>query len=310
MNHNPQSDTVQGPNAHQQAAIDTATFLTSNLCSVLLLQPGLKKPFVNSSGTWLTLDDPDAVADAISVRSRHARCPNLGLLLHPKFDSHVVCVDIDGSSPEVISKLKALGVSRDGSNWRQITGKRNGHYHLFYHWDGELLPRIADRPDGLPIDLLSNGYAVIAPSNTSSELDGGGPYNWIEGHSPFDISPVELETPPALLIEWWQERTSRPSRSSSANTKPRDSAKAWELVKSPIGKGRRNESLTRLAGWLRQYHPSPVVETLLLAINDARCSPPLPENEVASIVRSLVKYPQHGVNGHPRALINPWKGAQ
>jgi hypothetical protein len=45
------------------------------------------------------------------------------------------------------------------------------------------------------------------------------------------------------------------------------------------------------------------VEALLLVINDSRCRPPLDPKEVQSIVRSIYKYPQPGVNGHPRAVV-------
>jgi hypothetical protein len=49
-------------------------------------------------------------------------------------------------------------------------------------------------------------------------------------------------------------------------------------------------TLARIAGWLKLHHPQPVVETLLLAINDGRCDPPLPEHEVRHIAQSISRY--------------------
>ena len=147
-------------NDRLQSVIKTAHHLTENLIPIILLRPGLKRPLTDESGTWLIIDDPDLVATTIEgCYKGDGRIPNIGMLLHPKCDSHIVCVDIDGSNPEVNAKMKAVVVSRDEANWRQITGKGKGHWHLFYFWNGDPLPRIADKPDGLPVDLLSNGYS-------------------------------------------------------------------------------------------------------------------------------------------------------
>ena len=284
--------------------IESAVTLTENLCPVVFLQPGLKKPLTDDSHTWLTFDDPDVVANAIERRYAEARrIPNLGVLLHPKETSPLICVDVDGSDPRVTEKLQSLGVSRGEENWRQVTGKRNGHFHIFYLWKGDPLPRVTTRPDGLPVDLLSNGYAVVSPSNTCLEPGGGGPYRWVEGHGPTDITLAELEPPPDPLVTWWLERAIGPMHSAIGFTRHSEKTKAWVFLNQPIGQGQRNEILTRIGGWIRLYHPPPVVEAFLLVVNDARCEPPLPKGEVVAIARSVCKYPQPGVNGHPRAVV-------
>jgi putative DNA primase/helicase len=284
--------------------IETAHYLTENLVPIILLKPGLKRPLTDKDGSWLIIDDPNLVRSGIEGHHRkYGRIPNIGILLHPKSDSHVLCVDIDGSNPQVIDKLKAVGVSRDEFNWRQVTGKRNGHWHLFYYWNGGTLPRIANKPDGLTVDLLSNGYAVIAPSDTSLDPAGGGPYEWVEGHSPFDVHIVDLPPPPDSLIQWWLDREANPVVEGSGQANYPEKSKAWMLLRGVIRQQTRNNSLTRIGGWLRLYHPPAIVEALLLAINDGRCDPPLPENEVRAIVRSIFNYPQTGVNGHPKAVV-------
>ena len=42
---------------------------------------------------------------------------------------------------------------------------------------------------------------------------------------------------------------------------------------------------------------------MLQAWNIGLCQPPLPEEDVHNIVKSVFRYPQPGVNGHPRAVV-------
>ncbi len=134
----------------------------------------------------------------------------------------------------------------------------------------------------------------------------------VERSLPHGHSLAELDPPPDALLQWWKDCIAWPPRTASATQPegPEASGKhaAWHLLSEDIPEGQRNDTLTRIAGWLRPYHPPPVVEALLVAVNDARCKPPLEAKEVQSIVKSVCRYPQTGVNGHPRAVINPWKG--
>lgn len=116
---------------------------------------------------------------------------------------------------------------------------------------------------------------------------------------------MDLEPPPDPLVHWWLERWANPSliRLRPKDIEHPEKAKAWLLLQDTIRQKTRNGTLTRIAGWLRLYHPSAIVEALLLAINDGRCNPPLPGNEVRAIVRSISRYPQTGVNGHPKAVV-------
>ena len=288
---------------------EAAREFTENLIPVLILQHGLKKPY-EVNGTWATHDDPDEAEEGVRAYYQHTgKVPNLGILLHPKMDSHLICVDVDGCDTETVEWLKSRGVSRGELAWTQITGKGNGHYHIFYWWTGDELQRQTKRAKdaGYSIDLLSNGYSVVAPSNTYLEKDGGGPYKWIKGRSPAEIYVTELELPPDPLIAWWQELQALGESGTSGPGTSGSSGKAWTLLQEVIPEGQRNGSLFRIAAWLRQYHPQPVVEELMLAINEARCDVPLDRNEVLAVARSPFRYPQSGVSGHPRAIVNPWR---
>lgn len=59
----------------------------------------------------------------------------------------------------------------------------------------------------------------------------------------------------------------------------------------PFGEGERNNGLTKLAGaMILKGMTEDDMLTALLAENDIRCNPPLPEREVAQIVRSVARY--------------------
>jgi hypothetical protein len=281
------------------AMVATARRLTEQLVPVVLLRHGLKKPLLDASGTWLTFDDPEDAETAIRNQASLGRCPNLGVLLHPRGTSHVICADVDGIDANVISTLHACGVTHKDMTWTQTTGKGNGHYHIFYSRNQDPLPRVSDKPDGISIDLLANGYAVVAPSDTYLEPDGGGPYAWVNEHGVFDIPVSELAEPPDALIAWW---LSRKAGSTARSGSPRTSG-GWlaNVLDSPIYKKTRNETLAKLAGSLRTHYDTGTTAALLQAINDARCSPPLPETEIAQIAASIGRM-QNGKNTHFRAV--------
>ncbi len=155
--------------------------------------------------------------------------------------------------------------------------------------------------------LRANGFAVAPPSNTYREPKGGGSYRWAKGHSPVDIPLAELDPVSGPLLDWWQDIVAQRSHLTSAKSSElRDTSgkkAAWHLLAQTIPEGRRNDTLVRIGGWLRLYHPAPVVEELLRAINEARCRPPLDPEEVRAIAKGVYRYAQRGVNGHPRAAV-------
>ncbi len=216
---------------------------------------------------------------------------NLALVAGRRKSSPVLVVDIDG--PSGVEKARSLGVTSGDDCWVQRTG--GGGWHVVYYAENGLDLRRRVKPQGVALDLLVDGYALIPPSITTT------PYQWLPGHSPGDIPLADVCDPPSALLDWWREVQETAPVASGPG--PVGQGKVWELIKGTIPAGGRNDDLTRIVGWLRLYHPPAVVEALLLVINDARCSPPLDQDEVTAIVRSVCKYPQPGVNGHPRAVV-------
>jgi hypothetical protein len=133
---------------------------------------------------------------------------------------------------------------------------------------------------GPGLDIRCEGaYVVAAPSKHHSGLL----YQWLKKDLPLADVPDWLRTAlikPKLALD--------SKRLAPENATPEESA---------FAEGGRNARLTSLAGKLRaKDFAVEEMEALLLAANQKRCKPPLPESEVRGIARSMGRYaPQQAV---------------
>ena len=276
--------TIQQQNRLSQL-IAAGEELTSSGIPVLPIRPRAKAPIPHpTDGSWWTIDDPDDVAPVFGVHPD----ANLAMLCGRGKGSPVLVVDIDG--PSGLAKVRELGVNSAADCWCQRTG--SGNWQITYYADDGLEIHRRVKPQGVDLDLVVDGYALVPPSTTK------GPYRWQPGHGPSEIPLSDLASPPTALVEWSQEVQDKgsPQQTNGGNS-------AYTLLGAPIPNGSRNDTLCRIAGWLRLYHPEPVVLALLSCVNESRCFPPLPQEEVGEIVKSVFRYSQTGVNGHPRAVV-------
>jgi hypothetical protein len=154
---------------------------------------------------------------------------------------------------------------------RVLTG--GGGVHLYFTVDQPIGNRAGL---ALGIDLRGYGGYVVAPPSVHAS---GRRYVWELGASPDD---VPLAPAPGWLLE--RIRADRPNRT------PRPPEEWAALVRGPIAFGARNDSLARLAGYLLRCRPAPrVVLELVRAVNQARCTPPLPDDEVERTVDSIAR---------------------
>lgn len=99
-----------------------------------------------------------------------------------------------------------------------------------------------------------------------------------------DLPTVGVAPVPALIAMW--DETAAPRGSNGAG---RQAAAAAEGT--PIPEGQRNATLASLAGTMRQRGMTQVeMEAALLVANADRCHPPLPEDEVRTVARSISRY--------------------
>jgi hypothetical protein len=154
---------------------------------------------------------------------------------------------------------------------RALTG--GGGVHVYLAVDQAIRNRAGLAPG---IDLRGDGGFVVAPPSTHVS---GRRYVWELGASPDDV-------PLASAPRWLLERL-REGQSTGPSRPPDEWAR---LVRGPIAAGSRNDSLARLAGYLLRCRPAPrMVLELVRAVNQARCRPPLSDEEITRTVDSIAR---------------------
>lgn len=119
------------------------------------------------------------------------------------------------------------------------------------------------------VELRGDGSGVLGAGSVHPD---GTAYEWII--PPWDVSPQPIPEPIRALLS-----ASRPALEES-------------LGPSPILRGTRNNTLTRIAGSLRGRHglTDSALKAALLAINEEQCRPPLREDEVGEIAGSANRW--------------------
>jgi len=175
--------------------------------------------------------------------------------------SGIIVLDVDG--PEGKRSLEENGLDIP----KTVTGRTGGGgWHYFFKHPGGQAKNFSRRLPG--IDLRGDGGQVVVPPSVHPS---GNLYEW--ENSPEDTALAE---PPAWLLELIQSQGERSKLT----------AKDWE---TDIPEGQRDEQLTRLAGKLLGPAGISPVEAfdVLLSANERRCKPPLPQDQVEKIVKSI-----------------------
>ncbi len=199
-----------------------------------------------------------ATNDSETVRGWWERWPeaNIGIACGP--DSGILALDLDGPEGRKSTAGRHLPVT-------PCVTTGNGTHYYYRH------PAIPARNGVrlLPgVDVRADGGYVVAPG--SAHL-AGVMYEWA-------VSPDEeqLAEPPDWLLELLH-----PTRGNGAA----------QPVADRIPEGKRNDTLTSLAGTMRRRGMGEEpIRAALLVENQGRCDPPLPEVEVEGIARSVVRY--------------------
>jgi hypothetical protein len=197
---------------------------------------------------------------------------NIGLAAGPANNFLVLDVDPRHDGDKSLAALEAQHGKLPGT-LTALTGS-GGHHFFFEHVDGlENLPgKIAS---GLDIKT-KGGYVVAAPSLHKS----GRRYEWLH------------DRPQVAAPQWLIDRINTagaggPASSGNGTRSPPD---YWSRIANGVAEGERNDALTRLAGKLlgnRHFEPR-LALTLLRNFNTCSCHPPLPEDEVDTLFKSIV----------------------
>jgi hypothetical protein len=229
--------------------------------------PG-KVPF----GLWKEFQSRRATDQQIRDRWRARPTFNVGAATGPV--SGIVAIDRDGADGARMIQEASGGDLPPTWQFQTPGGER----HLYKIPDGVSL-----RPTHMPggekhqgFSLLGEGAQTVMPPSRHA---GGGYYSWTPGHAPGEI---DLAPAPAWLVRLMTQ-DSASGRAGKRN--------AHTLTRGETVNANRNILLTSLAGTMRRRGMDEAeILPALRAVNEGRCDPPLPDDEVAGIARKICNY--------------------
>ncbi len=240
-----------------------------------------KSPGKHPLGVLVPHGPKEATTDPSVIEQWWAPWPDANVGVATGGGSGLVVLDVDGE----VGKISLAGlVTRYGplpSTWTVQTGRGR---HLYFAHPGRWVKNSVGRL-GLKLDIRGDGGYVVAPPSLH---DSGRRYAWVEGLGPDGLPLAAL---PAWVLELVVEdsKTLRPPHAHRVATSlgPDDM----------IIEGSRNTTLASLAGTMRRRgFTGPAILAALLEENRLRCRPPLSEDEVGKIARSIARY-------EPSALV-------
>ena len=203
----------------------------------------------------------DATTDEAVIRAWWRRWPDANVGIATGKASDLVVIDVDPRHGGSHSMVQLSQIFEGVENTLRVqTGGTDGGYHLYFKCGGRQVPNRANLLDG-GLDVRGeNGYVVAPPSRHAS----GNQYSWDRADRPLADLPTAV----------WRLTSNK------------------QVNYQHIPEGSRNDTLARIAGRLRSEGKSEaeIVEQLQKD-NSKRCSPPLSDQEVQRIAKSIARYP-------------------
>ena len=217
-----------------------------------------------------------ATTDEAKIKGWWQKAPNANIGIPMGEKSGLVALDVD-TRHEGDKSLAALVMENDElpDTITATTGGGGKHY-IFKYTEELALKNVVGVRKGLDV-RTQGGMIVVAPSLHSS----GAQYTWDEGKSPFDIEAADMPE--------WLTQVIR--NFGTAITKKTNKPKAESAAQSKIREGSRNPHLASIAGLLRRRGlDEAAIAAALREENKSRIVPPLPDEDVARIARSVARY--------------------
>ncbi len=173
------------------------------------------------------------------------------------------CVDTD--SPEAEEWVKQQHPKPQTPTVKTVHG-----WHRYYLAPADL--EHATAQDGKPEVRAGVHYSLLPPS-----VHPDGPeYEWADGLAWGEVDVADL---PPWGVDLMQKKQ------PMAEAEERD-------PQAPVPEGQRNDTLFRqCAKWWANEIPEPELWTVARAYNTSRCVPPMDQDEVDRIVKSILRYP-------------------
>ena len=209
-----------------------------------------------------------ATTDPQTIRAWWRPRPDCNVAIATGAVSGIFVVDVDGLDGELALRRLEAEHGALPPTVEAITG--NGR-HIYFAMPDTPVRNTASKI-GDSIDTRGDGGYVLVPPSVHPS---GRCYAWsVDSAGTFAAAP-----------DWLLARIGKPNGNGAMPTPP---AQWRDLVLGGVGEGRRNDTVTRLAGYLLRRHIDPVVALEFLAAwNAVRCQPPLDAAEVAGIVDSI-----------------------
>ena len=212
----------------------------------------------------------DATTECIRVNAWWDRVPELNIGIATGAASGFFVLDVDGDNGEASLQKLEHELGPLPQTVEAITGKGRHCYfkigeHAVKNSAGQVAPGLDIRGDG--------GYVVSPPSIHPS----GRPYCW----------SVDSADGIANAPEWLLEK----ARGNTVNGKGKPLEHWHRVLTNPVQNGQRNATLASVCGKLVHAGLTDVVLPLDImdCINAARCCEPLGEEEIETIVASVVR---------------------
>lgn len=193
-------------------------------------------------------------------------------------------VDLECDNPQADEDLTKLfdGAVPKTPTWRS----RRGLHHLFA-WDDRLESVGRAKVSLGHVDALLGANGRAACSILPPSVVDGVRRRWLPGLSPLDVEPAKL---PENIVEKLRVSVNAPKCESKGGDIP---------------EGKRNKELFKIGALARdQGLDAGVVGALLVAVNEHRCKPPLPDPEVEQVVKSVIQYDNKKVS--KVSGLDPW----
>jgi hypothetical protein len=242
--------------------LTAAIALAQRGLSVFPCQPRGKEP-ATSRGLH------DATTDLDRINKWWRAVPDLNIAIATGPVSGIWVLDVDGDDGEASLRKFEAEQGALPSTVEVITGRGR---HLYFRATRDIKNSAGQVAAG--IDTRGAGGYVLAPPSIHPS---GRAYAWsVDSGSEFTDAPDWL----VALVG---------ATKDGAKGKPLEH---WhQLLKQPLKNGERNSTLTSICGKLLHsgVFDLTLLLDLMLCVNTARCEVPLPEDEIDTLVRSVVR---------------------
>lgn len=222
----------------------------------------------------------EATTDAAKIKAWWEKTPSANIGIPMGERSGLVALDVDTRHKGDESLALLMDEYDLLPDTITATTGGGGKHYIFKYTEELALKNVVGFRDGLDI-RTQGGMIVAAPSIHSS----GRQYAWDDGKSPFEMQAAEM--PAWLVQEIRKVGTKLTPKKKTADAAPR----------KKITEGGRNNHLTSLAGALRRkgIGEDGIVATLR-AENRDRLDPPLDDETVVAIAKSITRYQPEAEN--------------